>query len=56
MGEKIGFGLYQSLRNMGKWDMCLCFGCGDVSGVGGSGWTALAIVWAGGVVLSLCFL
>ena len=28
----IGFGLYQFCRNLGKWDMCLCFGCVGVGG------------------------
>ena len=37
----------------GKWDMCLCFGCG---GVGESGWPAFARVCEGGVVLCLCVL
>ena len=23
-------------RTWGKWDMCVCFGCGGVGGVGGS--------------------
>ena len=37
----------------GKWDMCLCFGCGGVGvgGVGESGWEACARVWEGVVVL-----
>ena len=36
MDERIGFGLYQSCGNRGGVsDVCLCFGCGGVSGVGG---------------------
>ena len=55
MGNRIGFGVYQFWRNMGTWDMCLCFGCGGVGGVGeecvcglgqGMGW------WIG--VMSVC--
>ena len=38
----------------GKWDMCLCFGCGGVGGVRVSGWVAWARVWEGGVLLCLC--
>ena len=34
--------------------MCLCFGCGGVASVGGSGWAAWPRVWGDGVVLSLC--
>ena len=57
MGERIGIGLYQSLRTMGKCDMCLCFGCGGVGGVGAmGGWATWPRVWEGGVVLSLCLL
>ena len=41
----------------GKWDICLCFGCGGVGGVsGGSVWAYRAMVWEGGVVFSLCLL
>ena len=32
MDDMIGFGLYQFWGNMGKWDTCLCFGCGGVMG------------------------
>ena len=35
MDEKIGFGLYQSCGDRGVLDMCLCFDCGGVGGVGG---------------------
>ena len=41
MGYTIGFGHHQFWRNMGKWDMCLWFGCGGVGGVGGE--------WVGGL-------
>ena len=35
MDERIGFGLYQSCGTRGVLDMCLCFCCGGVGGVGG---------------------
>ena len=35
MDERIGFGLYQSCVDRGLLDMCLCFSCGGVGGVGG---------------------
>ena len=41
MDERIGFGLYQSSGDGGVLDMCLCFGCGGVVGVGGE--------WVGGL-------
>ena len=41
MHERIGFGLYQSCGGRGVLDVCLCFGCGGVSGVGGE--------WVGGL-------
>ena len=41
MGERMGFGLYQSCGDRGVLDMCLCFGCGCVGGVGGK--------WVGGL-------
>ena len=34
MDERIGFGLYQSYGDRGVLDVCLCFGCGGVGGVG----------------------
>ena len=37
MGERIGFGLYQSLRNRGKVGYVSCFGCGSMGGVWGVG-------------------
>ena len=33
MGERIVFGIYQSCRNRGVWDVCLCLGCSGVHGV-----------------------
>ena len=30
-----GLGFTNSGGTWGKWDMCLCFGCGGVGGVGG---------------------
>ena len=41
---------------MGKWYMCLCFGCGGVVWVvlDGSGWAAWARVWLGWGVMSVC--
>ena len=43
MDDRIGFGLYQSCGNRGSVgrDVCLCFGCRGVSGVGGE--------WVGGL-------
>ena len=38
----------------GLFDVCLCFGCGDVGGVGGEWVGALTRVWKGVVVLCLC--
>ena len=35
MDERIGFGLYQSCGDRGVLDVCLCFGCGGVVGLGG---------------------
>ena len=34
----LGLGFTNSGGTWVKWDMCLCFGCGGVSGVGESGW------------------
>ena len=31
----LGLGFTNSGGTWGKWDMCLCFGCGCVGGVGG---------------------
>ena len=31
----LGLGFTNSGGTWGKWDMCLCFGCGCVCGVGG---------------------
>ena len=35
MDEGIGFGLYQSCRTGLVLDVCLCFGCSSLGGVGG---------------------
>ena len=40
-------GFTNSGGTWGKWDMCLCFGCG---GVGGEWVGRLARVWEGGVM------
>ena len=37
----LGLGFTNSGGTWGKWDMCLCFGCGGVGGVGGE--------WVGGL-------
>ena len=31
----LGFGFANPGETCGKWDVCLCFGCGGVGGVGG---------------------
>ena len=41
MDERIGFGLYQSCGIGGVLDVCLCFSCAGVGGVGGQ--------WVGGL-------
>ena len=47
-----GLGFTNPVGTGGVLDMCLCFGCGGVCGVGGYGaWTR---VGSGGVVLCLC--
>ena len=51
----LGLGFTNSGGTWGKWDMCLCFGCGDMGGVGESVVGGLG-VWEGGVVLCLCVL
>ena len=35
VNKRIGFGLYHSVGTGGVWNVCLCFGCGVVGGVGG---------------------
>ena len=47
MGEMIGFAYTNPGGTGGKWDICLCFGCGGVDGVCGSGMGAWAMVWEG---------
>ena len=37
MDERIGFGLSNPVGTGGVLDMCLCFGCGGVGDVVGSG-------------------
>ena len=46
-GRELGLGFANPGDTRGKWDMCLCFGCGGVGVVEGgvSGWTN---VWEGG--------
>ena len=41
----LGLGFTNSGGTWGKWDMCLCFGCGGVGGVGEE--------WVGGLVQGL---
>ena len=58
LGERNGFGVYQSWRKNGKSGICVCV---LVAVVWvwvelGSGWAAWARVWDGGVVLCLCVL
>ena len=43
----LGLGFTNSGGTRGKWNMCLCFGCGGV------GWAAWARVWEGRVVLCM---
>ena len=50
MDARIGFGLYQPVRAGGVLDLCLCLGCGGVSGVGGERVGAWTRVWRGGVM------
>ena len=33
----LGLGFTNPGETEGKWDVCLCFGCGGVGGIGGSG-------------------
>ena len=51
---ELGLGFNNSGETWGKWDMCLCFGCGGVGGIGEE-WAAWARVWeGGGGVMSVC--
>ena len=54
----LGLGFTNSGGTWGKWDMCLCFGCGGVVWVvlRENGWAAWARVCEGRVVLCLCVL
>ena len=54
MGERIEFGIYQSCRNRGMWDVCL--GCGGVGGVGGVGWWFGHDLGVSGGVICVCVL
>ena len=59
MDERIGFGLYQSCGDRGSvrhgvLDMCLCFGCSGVGGVGREWVGDLDQGWERWVVLCLC--
>ena len=49
--RRLGLGFTNPGGTGGKWDMCLCFGCGGVGGVGVSGCATWARVWEGGVVV-----
>ena len=50
--REFGLGFTNPVGTGGVLDMCLCFGCGGVDGVGGEwAWTW---VGSGGVVLCLC--
>ena len=56
MGEWVrGFGLWFN-NPVVTWDMCMCFGCGGVVGVGRVGGRLGPGVWEGVVMLSLCLL
>ena len=58
-GETIVFGVANPGGTLGKWDMCLCFGCDCVGGVrGGVEWLVGQCLGgcAGGVVLCMCVL
>ena len=52
----LGLGFTNSGGTWGKWDMCLCFGCGGVDGVGGEwvgqgrgGWRYVCVCCESGV-------
>ena len=50
----LGFDFTNHVGAGGVLDVCLCFGCGDVGGVGGEWVWGLDQRWSGGVVLCLC--
>ena len=42
----LGLGCTNPGGTGGKWDICVCFGCGGVGGVGcGNGWADWVRVW-----------
>ena len=49
----LGLGFTTSGGTWGKWDMCLCFGCGGVCGSGGVGGRLWPGSWRVGGVMSL---
>ena len=49
----LGLGFTNPVGASGVLDVCLCFGCDGVGGVG-SGEGVWIRVWSGGVVLCLC--
>ena len=52
----LGLGFTNSGGTWGKWDMCLCFGCGGVGGEWVGGGVVWARVWESGLVLCRCVL
>ena len=52
----LGLGFANTGGTSGKWDMCLCFACSGVGGVGGEWRVAWSRVCEGWVVLCLCVL
>ena len=53
-GERIGFGFNNHVGPGEVLDVCLCFGCSGVRGVGGEWLGAWTRVWRSGVVLCMC--
>ena len=49
----LSLGFTNSGGTWGKWDMCLCFGCGGVGGVGGE-WVGCLGLGGWGHVMSVC--
>ena len=55
LGAGLGSGFTNSGGTRGKWDMCLCFGCGGVGGVGREWVGGLGQGLGGwGVVMTVC--